>query len=122
MGSQTKYLYPDKLQAALLILCVVDLAYFSFYLFTYELQEQHTISDSLFTNPSYAVILSLTLSFRMLGVIFFLYQYRNESSAQKWWALGYVGVFLTLFGWYVPAQILKRFSLTRPVLPDPPDK
>lgn len=109
MGSQTKYLYPDKLQIALQALCVVELVYFSFYLFTYELQEQHTISDSLFTNPSYAVVLSVTLSFRMLGVVFFLYQYRHEPSAQKWWALGYVAVFLTLFGWYVAALLFKMF-------------
>jgi len=101
MGSKTRYLFPDKLQAAILLLCAGDLAYFSFYLFAYELQEQHTISDSLFNDPSYAVILSVTLSFRMLGVVFFFYQYRHEQDAIQWWGPGFLAVFLTLFGWYV---------------------
>jgi hypothetical protein len=99
MGGQTRYLFPDRLQAALLVLCAADLAYFVFYLLAYSLQEEHTISDSLFTNPAYATILSVTLSFRMLGVVFFLYQYRNEPDAMRWWGPGFLAVFLTLFGW-----------------------
>ncbi len=89
----------DKLQLVLLAICIFDIIFFSYYLFTYEISEQHTISDSLFISVEYVTILSFTLTCRMLGALFFLTQYRYER--WDWTAAGYIGVFLTLLGWYV---------------------
>lgn len=99
MGGLNKHLYPDGLQLFLLAVCLFDLVFFSFYLFTYELARQNTISDSLFQHPEYVIILSVTLAIRSLGVCLYLMRFRNENSG--WVITGFVGLFTTLFGWYV---------------------
>ena len=97
MKGQTNHQCPDTLQLVLLAVCVFDLIFFSYYLFTYELAWQNTISDSLFEHGDYATILSVTLTVRMLGVGLYFLRYRNE--AWGWLVAGYSGMFLTLFGW-----------------------
>ena len=94
---QSAHLCPDALQLALLAVCLFDLIFFSYFLFTYELSWQNTISDSLFEHGDYATILSITLTVRLLGVGLYFLRYRNE--AQGWIITGYTGIFLTLFGW-----------------------
>jgi len=89
----------DGMQLFLLAVCVFDILFFSYYLFTYELSNRNTISDTLFTHVEYVTILSITLTCRMLGAVFFLTQYRYEK--WSWMVAGYIGVFLTLMGWYV---------------------
>lgn len=89
----------DGMQLFLLAVCVFDIIFFSYYLFTYELSNRNTISDTLFTHVEYVTILSITLTCRMLGAVFFLTQYRYEK--WSWMVAGYIGVFLTLMGWYV---------------------
>lgn len=99
MGGIHRHLYPDGLQFTLLAVCLFDLIFFSYYLFTYELASQNTISDSLFQHVEYTVILSITLAIRSLGVALYLMRYRNESTG--WVMAGFAGLFVALFGWYV---------------------
>lgn len=89
--------YYDWLQLVLLGVCVGDLIFFTYYLFAYEVARRNTISDSLFEHGAYTVILTTTLSIRMLGVVLYLYRYRNENS--PWVIAGFFGVFITLAGW-----------------------
>jgi len=100
MGQPYHTMYLDNLQLLLLAICIFDMIFFSYYLFVYEISEQHTISDTLFSNVEYVTILSITLTCRMLGAVFFLTQYRYERWG--WMVAGYIGVFLTLLGWCVP--------------------
>jgi hypothetical protein len=97
MGGAYKFLYPDRLQLFLIGVCLFDLIFFSYYLFTYEIARQNTISDSLFEHVEYAVILTVTLSVRCLGVVLYLCRFRNE--APCWIIVGFTGVFVTLLGW-----------------------
>jgi len=99
MGGIHKHLYQDWLQLFLLAVCLFDLIFFSYYLFTYELAAQNTISDSLFQHVEYLVVLSVTLAIRSLGVCLYLMRYRNEAS--DWVITGFAGLFVALLGWYV---------------------
>ena len=94
-------LHPDYLQYFLLALCVFDLGYFTYYMVAYNLESQHTISDSLFVSVEYAAVLTTTLSFRLLGVVLFFFkpENRREVDMTHWLIAGYTGVFLALFGW-----------------------
>jgi hypothetical protein len=87
----------DWMQLVLLAICVFDMVFFSYYLFTYELDMQNTISDTLFIRIEYVTVLTITLACRMLGAYFFLTQYRFLHRA--WMVAGYVGIFLTMAGW-----------------------
>lgn len=111
MGGIYKNLYQDWLQLFLLAVCLFDLVFFSYYLFTYELAAQNTISDSLFQHAEYLIILTVTLSVRSLGVCLYLMRYRNEASG--WVIAGFAGLFVTLFGWYV----LRGGGLTHQIYP-----
>jgi hypothetical protein len=91
------HLYPDSLQLFLLGVCAFDLIFFSCYLFIHELNSKSMISDTLFTTPAYAIVLTITLFTRLLGVALFLYRYGKIST--KWVTTGFFGVFLTMFGW-----------------------
>ncbi len=106
MGGLNRHLYPDGLQFALLAVCLFDLIFFSYYLFTYEIASQNTISDSLFQHVEYLIILSVTLAIRSLGVALYLMRYRNEGT--DWVMAGFAGLFVALFGWYV-ARVLVEF-------------
>jgi hypothetical protein len=92
-----RFSYPDKLQVGLLLICLLDLVFFSYYLFVYALPRQHTISDSLFEFVEYRAMLSVTLGFRCAGVALFLLRYKDE--APGWLTLGTLGIFVTLLGW-----------------------
>lgn len=92
-----KHLYQDWLQLFLLAVCLFDLIFFSYYLFTYELAKQNTISDSLFEHQEYTIVLSITLAIRSTGVALYLLRYRNE--ANGWVIAGFAGITVTLFGW-----------------------
>ena len=87
----------DWMQLALLAICVFDMIFFAYYLFTYEISEQDTISDTLFTRVEYVTVLTITLVCRMLGAFFFLTQYRFQH--WNWMVVGYLGVLFTLLGW-----------------------
>jgi hypothetical protein len=87
----------DGLQLFFLAVCAFDLAFFLFYLFVYELDSQSMISDTLFSTPEYAIVLSVTLALRMLGGAMFLYRYRDVFPL--WEYVGFVGICITLFGW-----------------------
>ena len=92
-----QHLHPDGLQWAFLGVCVFDMVFVTYYLFAFDLRDQHTISDSLFSHADYASILSVTLTTRLLAVALFLLRYRNE--AWSWMVQGYSGIFLTGLGW-----------------------
>ena len=96
--SKQAHLYPDKLQLFLLCVCVFDLIFFSCYLFIYELNSKSMISDTLFTTPAYAIVLTCTLFTRLLGAALFLYRYSTVDTT--WVITGFCGVFVTMFGWY----------------------
>lgn len=85
------------MQIALLLLCAVDLGFFTYYMIAYDIGGRNTISDSLFTKPEYAVVLSCTLAARLLGVVLYFFRYRTASCA--WIVPGCIGVSLALFGW-----------------------
>ena len=98
-ASEFEHVRLDWLQIVLILVCLFDMGFFLYYLFSYELALQNTISDSLFTRPEYATVLTVTLTVRLLGAVLFLMRYRYE--AWDWVVPGFVGVVLTLFGWYV---------------------
>ena len=109
MGGIHRHLYPDGLQFFLLGVCLFDLVFFSYYLFTYELASQNTISDSLFQHVEYTIILSITLAIRSLGTALYLMRYRNEQTG--WVMAGFAGLFVALFGWYVERVIKPGLKL-----------
>jgi hypothetical protein len=92
-----RHLHPDGLQITLLLLCAVDLVFFMYYMFMYNLEGKNTISDSLFTRPEYAVVLSCTLSARLAGVALYFIRYRNANCA--WIVPGCMGIALAFAGW-----------------------
>jgi hypothetical protein len=93
-----QHLHPDELQRLLLLVCVFDMFFFSYYLFMYEIKEQNTISDSLFSRVEYAITLSITLAIRLLGVALYLARYRNSREVCMI-IQGFTGISLTLLGW-----------------------
>ena len=95
-----QHLHPDGLQYLLVGVCVFDMIFFSYYLFAYELLEQSTISDSLFTRVEYAAVLSITLTIRLTGAVMYFVRYRFQDTC-GWLVTGFVGVSLTFFGWCV---------------------
>jgi hypothetical protein len=87
----------DNLQLFFLGVCTFDLIFFVCYMLLYEVDSQSMISDTLFTTPEYAVVLTFTLAVRLLGASMFLYRYRYIFPF--WEIVGYVGVLLAMFGW-----------------------
>ncbi len=69
-----QHLHQDWLQLLLIGICMFDLIFFSYYLFSYELEQQNTISDSLFSHPGYATVLTFTLISRLLGAGLYLFR------------------------------------------------
>lgn len=88
---------PDYHQLFFLGVCLFDLGFFLFYLFAYELDTQSMISDTLFTTPEYAIVLSITLGIRLLGAAMFIYRFRDVYP--MWEYIGYIGICITAFGW-----------------------
>lgn len=105
MGGINRHLYPDGLQLWLLSLCLFELVFFSYYLFTYEIASQNTISDTLFQRAEYVIILTIALAFRGLGVCLYLMRYRYESTG--WVYAGFLGLSVALLGWYVVGSSFK---------------
>lgn len=87
----------DVLQWIFVGVGVFDLAFFSYYLFVFAIEEQNMISDTLFERGEYATILTVTLAARLLGGLLFMLGYMSE---KPWWtAMGLAGECLTLLGW-----------------------
>ena len=97
MPKHQHHIHPDAHQLFFLGLCLFDLGFFMFYLFRYELNTQSMISDTLFSTPEYAIVLSITLGLRLLGAAMFVFRYRYEFPV--WEGVGYLGVCITAFGW-----------------------
>lgn len=97
MASAHKQLYLDTPQLFLLAVCVADMIFFTYYLFTYEVARQNTISDSLFEHGAYTVVLTVFLAIRLFAVALYLIRYRYENSS--WVVAGFIGVLVTFFGW-----------------------
>lgn len=97
MSGAPKHLYPDRPQLVLLGLCVADMAFFTYHFIAYQIPRQNTISDSLFDHGAYAVLLSLFLVARLLGAVLYIFRFRNENT--PWAIAGFLGTFVTLFGW-----------------------
>jgi hypothetical protein len=89
----------EPLQPILLGICLGELVFFVYYMFTFEFQKQSTISDTLFTTPAYAVVLSVALATRLLGGAFYLWRFKFEH--QGWEIAGYIGIVTALFSWSV---------------------
>ena len=87
----------DRMQKALLALCLFDLVFFCYYLFNFEIRRQSTISDTLFTMPEYTVVLSVLLAIRMMWGALFVHRFRYKHAG--WEIAGYMGVSLALLGW-----------------------
>lgn len=92
-----QHLHPDKMQITLLLISAVELGFFLYYMFAYNMGGKNTISDSLFTRPEYAVVLTCTLTARITGVALYFFRYRNHSCA--WIIPGCLGIAMALFGW-----------------------
>lgn len=89
--------HPDLPQLALLALCAFDLAFFCYYLFEFELDRRHTISDTLFGDGGYRATLTCLLALRLLGAALFLLRFRHRHCG--WETAGYAGICLAFFGW-----------------------
>lgn len=89
--------HPDGMQKTLLVLSAIDLFFFSYYLLNFEMTRESTISDTLFTDTGYKVVLSVFLSLRLLGGALFLYRFRFKH--WLWECLGYIGIIAALGGW-----------------------
>lgn len=85
------------MQKVLLALCAFDLAFFCYYLINFELDRQHTISDTLFTDVGYRTMLTVLLAFRMTGVCLFVARFRFKHCG--WEVTGYIGAALACVGW-----------------------
>lgn len=91
-----RHIHPDTMQMVLLLLCALDLGFFMYYMIAHNLEARSTISESLFTRPEYASVLSCLLACRMVGVIFYFVRYKKHCA---WVVPGYVGIALTFSGW-----------------------
>ena len=90
--------HPDNAQKVLLAICVLDLAFFCYYLFEIEMEKQSTISDTLFTDGGYRTVLTVFLACRLAGVCMFLLRFRFKHWG--WEVTGYTGIVLTFLGWW----------------------
>lgn len=93
----SRHLHPDGMQIVLLGLCAIDLGFFMYYMFAYNLGGKNTISDSLFTRVEYRVVLSCTLTARLLGVALYFFRYRNANC--NWIFPGCIGLVIAFGGW-----------------------
>ena len=91
-----QHIHPDRMQMALLMLCALDLGFFTYYMIAHNLEVRNAISDSRFTRPEYASVLSCTLAARVLGVVFYFVRQRKHCA---WIVPGYVGIALAFSGW-----------------------
>ena len=87
----------DAAQGALLLVCAFELVFFLIFMFGHNIKEQNTISDTLFTIPEYAIVLSICLASRALGVALFFLRYRDADPI--WTTAGWAGLVVSLFGW-----------------------
>jgi hypothetical protein len=90
--------HPDWMQTMVLLLCLFDFGFFNYYLFRFEIDKQNTISETLFTDAGYSIVLTITLYFRLLAVVLFLCRFKKKQH-QAWQIAGYVGASLAAIGW-----------------------
>lgn len=91
----------DTPQTVLMLLCAFDAGFFCYYLFTYSIHTQSTISETLFTRPEYTTVLSVMLGARLTGGLLFLLRFRYKWGQAE--IVGLVGILLTIIGWAVLA-------------------
>jgi hypothetical protein len=90
--------HTDWMQKVLLALCLFDLTFFCNYMIRYAISKESTISESLFSDVGYRVVLSVLLSLRLLAGAMFLFRFRFK---HKFWEIsGYFWLCLTFAGWY----------------------
>jgi hypothetical protein len=94
MSSQRRL---DTLQAGLLLWCAVDASFFLYYLLRFEVPGQNTISDSLFSDGAYLVIMAVLLAVRLTFGVLFLMRFSNGWGA--WESLGIAGMCVTFLSW-----------------------
>lgn len=85
------------MQKSLLVLSAIDFFFFSYYLFNFELSRESTISDTLFTDTGYKIVLSIFLGLRLMGGGFFLFRFRFRHCFWEW--AGFLGIITTFVGW-----------------------
>ena len=68
-------------------------------MFEFELSKQSTISDTLFSTPEYAAVLTVTLAMRLTGGVIYLLPRHSREREPEWEKTGYVGIILALAGW-----------------------
>ena len=105
----------DWAQGFLVAVCLFELIFFLVYMFSYNMQHENTISDSLFNRPEYAIVLTICLSLRGLGVTLFLLRYRYSES--MWTTIGWVGLTVSLFGWCAPPTYARKVPGHVPNIP-----
>jgi heme/copper-type cytochrome/quinol oxidase subunit 2 len=89
----------DAWQVVFLLVGLFDLVFFMSYLFLYAIKEQNTISDTLFSRGEYAVVLTVTLSIRLLCGVIFLTRYIHRHPTLMTLGICMEGV--ALIGWLV---------------------
>ena len=87
----------DWAQAWLLLWCAVDASFFLYYLLRFEVPGQHTISDSLFADGAYIVIMAVLLAVRLTFGVLFLMRFSVGWGA--WESLGIAGMCVTFVAW-----------------------
>jgi len=97
LGRFTWIPHPDNAQKVLLAICTFDLAFFCYYLFKIEMDQESTISDTLFADGGYRVMLTVLLACRLTGAALFFLRFRFKHSA--WEKTGYAGLALAFLGW-----------------------
>ena len=98
---------PDNLQKGLLAICLFDLSFFSYYLFNFEMIKQSTISDTIFTDTGYKVVLTFLLASRLLGGGLFLLRFRFKHRLWEW--AGYAGMAAAFGGWWYLVENKENF-------------
>lgn len=89
--------HPDWMQMVVLAVCVFDFVFFTYYLFRFELDKQNTISETLFTDAGYTIVLTTLLHSRLLAVALFLCRFKKQH--QAWQIAGFIGACLASIGW-----------------------
>ena len=87
----------DGAQTGVLGLCMVDAGFFLYYLLRFEVPDQSTISDSLFSDQGYMVIMAVLLAMRLAFGALFLQRFRQCWGA--WESLGIAGMCVTFGAW-----------------------
>ena len=89
--------HTDWMQKVLLALCLFDLTYFCNYMVQNAIGKKSTISESLFSDEGYRVVLSSLLGLRLAAGVMFLMRFRFKH--MFWEVSGYFWICTTFIGW-----------------------